>query len=123
MHHIAGCEECVEACGEQKMKRKQGVFDGFYYKTGLPSVPGDTSEDAAASMESYVHGLRKKVFDFIEEQGDATCDEAEVCLSLRHQTASARIRELVLGGFIEDTGGRRKTRSGRRARVYALRKK
>lgn len=39
---------------------------------------------------------------------------------MRHQTASARVRELVLAGLIEDTGKRRKTRSGRGARVYGL---
>jgi hypothetical protein len=48
----------------------------------------------------------------------ATCDEVEQALEGRHQTISARIRELVLMHFIIDSKVRRLTRSGRLARVY-----
>jgi hypothetical protein len=49
----------------------------------------------------------------------ATCDEVEIALRLRHQTASARIRDLVLDGLLFDSGVRRETRSGAKARVYS----
>lgn len=47
-----------------------------------------------------------------------TCDEVEIVTGLKHQTASARIRELALKGLIKDSGKRRLTRSGRKAVVY-----
>jgi Fic family protein len=47
-----------------------------------------------------------------------TCDEVERLTGMSHQTASARITELVIEGKVRDTGIRRKTRSGRSARVY-----
>lgn len=98
------------------------LFGEPYY----PSRPGyvrgsDTSSDAADSLdESLLSRLRAKVFALIDMRGErgATCDEIEMALDLRHQTASARVRELVLGGLIFDTGKRRITRSGRGARVY-----
>ena len=46
----------------------------------------------------------------------ATCDEAEVALNLRHQTASARITELRAAGKLRPEGTR-PTRSGRQADV------
>lgn len=53
-----------------------------------------------------------------DAEDGATCDEVEVVLGLRHQTASARIRDLVIAKRIFDTGRRRLTRSGRKARIY-----
>lgn len=60
------------------------------------------------------------IFAVIAGRGDygATCDEIEVVLELRHQTASARCTELTLSKHIVDSGRRRLTRSRRRARVY-----
>ncbi|MCA1379516.1 MarR family transcriptional regulator [Bradyrhizobium sp. BRP05] len=88
-----------------------------------PDTPGfvrysDTSMAAADSMLTDAPTLRDNILAFIRREGDATCDEVEVRCNLTHQTASARIRELVLQGKLVDTGDRRKTRSGRKARVY-----
>lgn len=47
-----------------------------------------------------------------------TCREVEAKLGLLHQTASARIRELVLSGNIKDSGLRRAAQGGGPARVY-----
>lgn len=92
---------------------------------GYPHTPGfeaesDTSEAAAESMEGEASSLRALVLQFIRESREygSTCDEAEERLSLRHQTASARIRELVLRNRVTDSGRRRPTRSGRMAVVY-----
>ena len=49
-----------------------------------------------------------------------TCDQVEQVLSERHQSVSARIRELVIAGRIYDSGERRATRSGKEARVYRV---
>ena len=85
-----------------------------------PFVRGsDTSEAAAESIEPSVPTLQACVFAcFVAASSGLTCDEAEQETGLRHQTASARIRELVLLGAIHDSGRRRKTSSGRSARVY-----
>lgn len=81
----------------------------------------DTSTAAAESVQPVTGELRRRVLSFIRSRADgATCDEAEVALGLRHQTASARIRELVTLGAIADSGQRRKTRSGRTASVYRV---
>jgi hypothetical protein len=100
----------------------QGEFDfkKHYYRTGLPSVPGDTSEGAAESMEDSVEAIRRRVCFYIIDKGDdgATCDETEEALDLVHQTCSPRITELRLGHMIEDSGARRLTRSNRRAIVW-----
>lgn len=50
--------------------------------------------------------------------GGATCDECETVTGLSHQTASARLRALVLKGKIHDGGTKRPTRSGRSAIVW-----
>jgi hypothetical protein len=46
-----------------------------------------------------------------------TCDQVEVTGEIIHQTASARITELVQKGYLIDTGNTRLTRSGHPARV------
>lgn len=78
----------------------------------------DTSYDAAKSIAGGAEAMRVKCLEVIRQNGSATCDEVETQLDGRHQTISARVRELVQLGFIYDTGERRKTRSGRSARVY-----
>jgi predicted ArsR family transcriptional regulator len=54
------------------------------------------------------------------KHGDATCDEVELALRMRHQTASARFTEMHKSGFVEYNGKTRPTRSGRSAHVYVL---
>ena len=81
----------------------------------------DTSREAAKSIISSSGRLKQAIIAHMRIEGACTCDEIEVALSMRHQTASARIRELKDADTIRDTGERRKTRSGRRAAVYCLR--
>jgi len=78
----------------------------------------DTSIAAANSIANGVEQLRARVLVEIRERGGATCDEVEVALEFRHQTTSARIRELTIEGKIHDSGERRLTRSGRKAVVW-----
>lgn len=94
-----------------------GLYDGR-----PPHVRGsDTSEGAAESVAGETARLRRRVLGDVAGCADgATCDEVEVRLGLRHQTCSARIRELVLLGRLVDTGAKRRTRSGTPARVYRL---
>lgn len=66
---------------------------------------------------------KDKVFDHIKRSGvsGATCWETECKLRMRHQTASARIRELVIDGRLAPSGRVRPTGSGRNATVWIAR--
>lgn len=88
-------------------------------QTTLPFVVGSaTSKAAAKSMVKSAANIRESVFDLIESADlGVTCDEAEVTLNLKHQTCSARIRELALAGRIHQNGTR-PTRSGCAAAVW-----
>jgi len=85
-----------------------------------PNVGGDTSYGAAEGIRGDAAALRRRIFEEIQRRGymGLTCDEAEVVFDMRHQTASARIRELVLKDLAFDSNRRRTTRSGRSAIVW-----
>lgn len=90
------------------------------YNGKPPFVAGsDTSEGASESMEGSAATLRASVLRHITS-AESTCDEVEVALGLRHQTASARVRELALMNKIVNSGKRRKTSSGRLAIVWRV---
>ncbi|MDD5387573.1 MAG: hypothetical protein PHQ22_10310 [Sulfuricurvum sp.] len=59
-----------------------------------------------------------QIFDYIQMNGGKTCDEIEVELNMRHQTASCFISNLKDEGFLRDSGKRRMTRAGRHAIVW-----
>jgi len=78
----------------------------------------DTSKDAAESMVPHVGRLQGVILDHVRRSPTGfTCDEIEIITGLRHQSASARVRELFLKGMIR-RDGKRKTSSGRQAHVY-----
>jgi hypothetical protein len=91
-----------------------------YTNAEVPFVGGsDTSLAAALDYEKFLKADMSRVYNCVLASLDGmTCDEVEVFLSMRHQTASARLRDLVLANMVYDTGVRRKTRSGCTARVY-----
>jgi len=102
---------------------KDMLGDTLFEQRAYPDRPGyvagsDTSKEAAKRSDNSAGAMRLKVLAHINAVGNATCDEIEEAMKLKHQTASARIRELVLDGKIQDTGMRRRTRSGSSARVY-----
>lgn len=81
----------------------------------------NTSTEAYISIKSTASSMREQIHSFLKLcSTGATCDSLEHVLGMRHQTCSARIRELVLNGSIKDSGERRPTRSGRNARVYKV---
>jgi len=86
-----------------------------------------TSKEAAMSMAGKAEAQREAVYEHVSTaQLGATCDEVEASLSLPHQSASARLWELCgnnqLPARIVKTEEKRKTRTGRSARVYRVRK-
>lgn len=98
------------------------------YADGLPPhIPADTlhgavdtSLAAAESMVEHVAVLRARILQHIKATGGATDREVELALGLRHQTASARRRELVLAHHVMDSGQRRTNDSGRGAAVWIV---
>lgn len=104
-----------------KDKNQLSLFEP--YKGQAPRVRGsDTSAVAGDSMQEHLSRLQAQVFEAVrsaKEQG-LICDEVEELLVLKHQTASARLRELVLKGLIVDSGQRRLTRSRRPAVIYVV---
>ena len=90
-------------------------------KSGNPP----TSQEAHRSVsDQQREGIRSKIVTQVGRDSlGMTCDEVEQWLELSHQTASARITELLKSGEIcvKTIGGiamRQLTRSGRSARVY-----
>lgn len=102
------------------------LFDEFdrHERTEKESVPfvrgSETSEEAADSVRPLVGQMKIQVYEFIASRGPdgATCDETEEALEMRHQTCSARFRDLRLENRIVQAGKKRLTRSGRKAEVY-----
>ena len=85
-----------------------------------PSNASRTSRAAGNSIQAVLNSLQAKVFHHVRNQGPhgATCDEVEVALSMKHQTASARICELKEKRLLIDSETTRLTRSKRAAIVY-----
>ena len=89
----------------------------------MNNKPFESQQYALAVVRSTA---RAKVFQAIRSHGvrGMTCEEVEIYLQMRHQTASARIYDLVNDGLVYDTLKVRNTQAGRPARVlrtYSLR--
>ena len=93
-----------------------------FYGGTPPHEPVLTSYLAAERITTEVNKLQAQVLDVIKECGDrgATDDEIERKLWMRHQTVSARRRELVLMGLVKESGETRATSSGRKANVWVV---
>lgn len=106
------------------MEREPLLFPLPNVRNTYPASPGyvnrDTSKEAAKLYEPKAGTLRARVLAEIQVRGSfgATCDELEQAFGMSHQTISARCRELNMTGKTRDSGGRRKTRSGRNAIVW-----
>lgn len=84
----------------------------------------NTSHAAYESILPHVSRLARDVYRAIEAAGrrGMTCEECEIQLGMKHQTASARIRELKdeRVRLVVDSGRRRATTSGRQAAVMVI---
>ena len=68
-----------------------------------------------------VSGMQRLV-EYITSRGDvgSTCDEAVAALGMSHQSCSARCHDLIASGAAVDSGRKRRTRSGGKARVLVM---
>lgn len=98
--------------------------DGWLWDKDWNPVPPysepTTSRDAALSMIPSAETLRMAVLAYIDEQGPAgaTDEEIQLALSMEGNTERPRRRELVQAGVVADSGARRKTSTGRAAKVW-----
>lgn len=88
--------------------------------TLAPHSDADTSRQAAKRIVPHLARLESLCLEAIRAAGEpGLCDhELESLTGLAHQTASARRRELVLKGRVTDSGIRRLTPSGRKAKAW-----
>jgi len=77
----------------------------------------NTSREAYESVNRADDTLYSRVLNSLKDN-PSTCDEVEVDLQGRHQSVSSRIRKGVQDGYIEDSGEKRQTRTGRKAIVW-----
>jgi len=84
----------------------------------------DTSAAAAASVRPDQNRLQRVVYEALvgSEAGGMTDEELQAHTGLGPSTQRPRRVELVAAGDVVDSGRRRKTRSGRQAVVWILRK-
>jgi hypothetical protein len=96
-------------------------LDTLTYNGMAPFAAGsDTSFEAAKAVTPNSRTVRARILQVITGRGayGATQDEVSLATGCLHQSASARIRELVLSGHLVDSRVRRETRYGKKARVY-----
>ena len=86
----------------------------------------DTSYDAAKSIRADISALRRRVLSAVQAAPQGiTCEQLEAITGLKHQTASARLKELQDRGQVDwkidpRTGKHRRAvnASGRTAKLY-----
>lgn len=94
----------------------------MYIPTGKQTTSHESAEILKRNRMGNMH--RQHIYTAICHNGGMTCDEIEVALNIRHQTASCFVRFLTQDNFlrprIKPNGepDRRKTRSGRNAIVW-----
>jgi hypothetical protein len=79
---------------------------------------GDTERGAAKAVAPRTGTGRFKVLAALVEHGGMIDEEIAARTGLRHYTAAPRRKELVEGGFVVDSGSRRKTTTGTAAIVW-----
>jgi hypothetical protein len=86
---------------------------------------GTTSRAAAIAAAPTSLKRRGAIFRAFEaaSPGGLTADEAGERCAMTPFSARPRVTELVLAGKIEDTGARRKNVSGRKAKVYRVKRR
>lgn len=124
------CHVCIEDKQPEEMEtatRCKACAGIWAVTTGLdpawlgvknPSQPTDTQVNAALMAYPKSGTARRRVLEFIEAHHGATDDEVQVGLGMNPNTQRPRRVELVEGGFIRDSGQRRKTQGGADAIVW-----
>lgn len=93
-------------------------------KPALAQEHSPTSRAAAAAIEPVREPLKARVYRWIAFMGSAGCTDEEGCLALDMNPSTYRPRrvELVEEGSVIDSSTTRRTRSGRAAVVWIVRR-
>jgi len=83
-----------------------------------------TSRAAAKEIAGPARSLKSRVHEFIARRGDSGCTDEEIQIALEMNPSTQRPRrvDLVRDGVVEDSGRQRKTRSGRNATIWVIKK-
>lgn len=93
----------------------------------IPTGKRPTQKESRKKLRKTKNSKRNMIYRAILHNNGMTCDEVEVNLELRHQTASCFIRFLTQDGFLHESRlpngmvETRKTRAGRNAIVWKAR--
>ena len=80
----------------------------------------DTSQEAADSIGGFANSHRRKIVEYLTDEGEATGDHLDEVFGWKHATANRRLPELRELGIVRMTDRRAITRSGRSARLWEL---
>ena len=82
----------------------------------------ETSREAADRIAPVSGELRRRVYQYLRDQGanGATDQEIQKALQMRPSTECPRRLELQEQGLVVDSGKRRLTESGRKATVWVI---
>lgn len=102
------------------MKQSISKFFGSEPKMMVRTTDPDTSMDAAEQVDST--RLEQMVYEVIAKHPNGCTSDEVMAHFPNHgvQTISPRYAPLIRKGFIEDTGERRKSASGRSQRVMKV---
>ena len=89
------------------------------YPTDAGWTDSETGREAAQEIDATT--LRRKCLPLLREKA-MTPDECAKCLGIDWQSIRPRFTELKLLGVIEDTGERRRNDTGKRAKVWRLKR-
>jgi predicted transcriptional regulator len=80
-----------------------------------------TSRDAFESFRLHASDitLDEQILSALSWSGGATCQAVEEAIKRDHQSVSGNMRHLVENGFVRPSGRYGKTRSGRKAIIWA----
>ena len=84
----------------------------------VANYAGKTSRDAATKILPKTGTMRRQILDLIWTYNGLADFQIEELLNLKHQTASAGRRGLVIDGFLIDSGKTRKNESGNECTVW-----
>ena len=79
-----------------------------------------TSRDAAEKALPKTGSIRRRIYDYIYQAGQATDFQLESALGGKHQSISASRRSLVIDGFLTDSGKTIKNPEGNECTVWIV---
>lgn len=117
------CPGCCPCCAELARLKDRNTGHGNPlggFNPGPAPHNGTETSRLAAGQVGDRRPIHERIVALLQQRPQ-TCGELEAQLVGTHQGISARVRELVIGGVIEDTGHTRANPvTGRRARIYRI---